>query len=481
MNGYLNLYWKKSAMRNNQIEKITILLTYLEYNSPCLFHSLFKQKHHINYQSETVEGMNIKKNKNNGHKLTIAHFSWEFPPAIWGGLGTFTTELTKQQSLFGHNVNVFALNDDNKLKQEESYNGVKVYRPKTIDFSDSLSLFSNSDLQSWGQNISFFSSVFAYNLFSANTLIETLVKSHGKKIDIIDGHDWLGILGGMIAKKSLNLPLIFHVHSTEQGRSLGYGSQTIQHIEKKGIEYADAVITVSNAMKDQLTQLGYPFEKIHVCWNGIDPDKYHMKKVPKEKITNLRKQYGIKDDEIFLFFIGRLVTVKGIKELILAMPSIIVQHPKVKLVVLGVGDLEDELKILVNNFGIQNHVIFRNEFVSEEERILHYAASDIVILPSLYEPFGIVCTEAMSMEKPVIVGAQGVNGMREQIIPDRDEQCGLHINPNDPQDITWGVNTLLEKRDLWEWMGENGRTRVQDLFTWEHVAKRTLDIYHNFI
>jgi len=424
--------------------------------------------------------MNYHQETNNGHAISIAHFSWEYPPAIWGGLGTFATELTKQQSRYGHHVNVFAINDQNKLKQEELYNGVNVYRPKILDLTDSLTLFSNNDLQSWGQNLSFFSTVFAYNLFSANTLIQDLV-TNGKKIDIIDGHDWLGILGGMMAKKSLNLPLMFHVHSTEQGRSLGYGSPTIQHIEKKGAEYADAVITVSYAMKDELIQLGYPQEKIKVCWNGIDPEKYNMERIPKENIESLRRSYGVKDDEIFLFFIGRLVSVKGIKELILAMPSIVEHRKNVKLVVLGIGDLEQELKHLVNEFGIQDHVIFRTEFVNEEERILHYAASDLVVLPSLYEPFGIVCTEAMSMAKPVVVGAHGVTGMREQIIPDGKDQCGLHINPNDPMDIAWGVNTLIDQQDEWGRMGENARRRVYELFTWEQVAKRTLEIYGEFI
>lgn len=417
---------------------------------------------------------------NNGHALSIAHFSWEYPPAIWGGLGTFASEVTKQQSQYGHHVNVFAINDQNKLKQEELFNGVTVYRPKIIDLTDSLSLFSNTDLQSWGQNLSFFSTVFAYNLFSANTLVQNLV-SNGNKIDIIDGHDWLGILGGMMVKKSLNLPLMFHVHSTEQGRSLGYGSPTIQHIEKKGAEYADAVITVSYAMKDELIQLGYPKEKIKVCWNGIDPEKYNIKRIPKETIGALRRSYGIKDDEVLLFFIGRLVSVKGIKQLILAMPSIINHQKNVKLVVLGIGDLEQELKQLVHDFGIQDHVIFRTEFVDEEERILHYAASDIVILPSLYEPFGIVCTEAMSMEKPVVVGAHGVTGMREQIVPQGNDQCGLHINPNDPVDIAWGVNTLLDQQDDWRWMGENARKRVYEFFTWDQVARRTLDIYKEFV
>jgi len=430
---------------------------------------------------EGDDGMNTPNMINNGNNLSIAHFSWEYPPKIWGGLGTFATELTKKQTHFGHNVNVFAVNDGNKLKPEDTYNGVNVYRPKMVEFTESLSLFSNNDLCSWGDNLSFFSTVFGYNLFSANTLVEQLIHDNGKHIDIMEGHDWLGILGGMIAKKSLNIPLMFHVHSTEQGRSEGHGSATIQHIERQGAENADAVITVSYAMKDELEQLGYPKEKIRVCWNGIDPDKYDINSIPVEEQKNLRRKYGIKDDEVFLFFIGRLVTVKGIRELIHAMPSIIKDHSNVKLVVLGVGDMEHELKEAVKGLSISDHVIFRTEFIPESERILHYAASDIVILPSRYEPFGIVCTEAMSMGKPVVVGARGINGMREQIVSSGDEQCGVHVNPFDPGDISWGVISLLDDPSSWRRMGENGRKRVFELFTWDHVTKRTLEIYHEFV
>lgn len=427
------------------------------------------------------DGMNMQNQSSNGNALSIAHFSWEYPPTIWGGLGTFATELTLKQTQYGHHVNVFAINDENKLKTKEEYYGVQVYRPTLIDTTDSISLFSNNDLRSWGSNLSFFSTVFGYNLFSAKTLIEDVIPHSNSKPDIIEGHDWLGIIGGMMAKKSLNVPLIFHVHSTEQGRSLGHGSPTIQHIESQGATFADCVVTVSYAMKKELENLGYPKEKIRVCWNGIDPFKYDMDTIPNEKIKELRQSYGIKDDEVFLFFIGRLVTVKGVRQLVHAMPMILENHSNVKLVILGVGDLEDEIRSTIQHLSIENNVIIRNEFVSESERILHYAASDIVVLPSLYEPFGIVCTEAMSMGKPAVVGARGITGMREQIIHEGEEQCGVHINPHDPNDIAWGVNSLLDSPDSWKLIGENGRKRVFDMFTWEHVANRALEIYREFI
>ncbi|MDG6219652.1 MAG: glycosyltransferase family 4 protein, partial [Candidatus Thermoplasmatota archaeon] len=325
------------------------------------------------------------------------------------------------------------------------------------------------------------STVLGYNILSASKLVNGSKNSSDNSVDIIDAHDWLGILGGIMAKQALHVPLVFHVHSTEFGRSAGVGSKTISNIEKHGGDIADGVITVSYAMKDELIGLGFPRKKIHVCWNGIDPDKYNPSAIPEDKKRKLRDRYGLQDDEVLLFFIGRLVTVKGISQLIEAMPDIISSYPKVKLLVLGVGDLDETLRQRVVELGIEKHIIFRTEFIPEEERILHYAASDIVILPSLYEPFGIVCTEAMSMKKPVVVGARGVTGMREQIIASGQEQCGIHVNPYDPNDIAWGVKQLLDRPDTWDWLGENARRRVFQLFTWEKITKRTMDIYHTIL
>ena len=413
--------------------------------------------------------------------MKIAHFSWEFPPAIWGGLGTFALEITQKQVSRGNSVTVFALNDENKINTSEKWNNVEVYRPKTLDLTSTLCLFSNRDVRSWGSNFKFFADVMDYNINSASQLINTLVRKNGKSFDIIDAHDWLGIIGGMIVKKKLDIPLVFHVHSTEGGRSVGGGSLTIKNIEFEGGQFADCVITVSHAMSDELKKLGFPQDKIRVCWNGVDPNKYDPQRISFEERMNLRRRYGIDDNENLLFFIGRLVTVKGVDNLVRAMPSILGDFPNTKLVILGVGDMENQLRSLVDELGLKEKVIFRTEFVSEEERILHYAAADIVVLPSLYEPFGIVCTEAMSMAKPVVVGARGTNGMREQIVSSGEEQCGIHINPFDPDDVAWGVKQILESKDKSSLMGKKARKRVIEQFSWDVVTDRTLEIYKEFV
>lgn len=412
--------------------------------------------------------------------MNIVHLSWEYPPVIYGGLGTFAHELTVKQVRLGNSVNVFTFNKNNSLKTSEKYKGVNIYRPKLFDLSSNLYLFVNEELRSWGSNFNFFSDVISYNLASVFEL-SNLKNMNKKCFDIVDAHDWLGINGGMVAKKELGIPLIFHIHSTEVGRSGGFGSQVIKNIELKGGQFADCIITVSNAMRDELQKLGFPLDKIRVCWNGIDPDKYDPGKISEKEKMELRKKYGINNDFLMLLFIGRLVGVKGVDNLVRAMPEIIGEFPNVKLVILGVGDLENNLRALIDELSLKNKVLLRTDFVAEKERILHYAASDAVILPSLYEPFGIVCTEAMSMAKPVVVGARGTNGMKEQVIPNGDDQCGIHINPYDPKDIAWGVKQVLESKETRDTMGINGRKRVMKFFTWDLTAERTQKIYMEFI
>jgi glycogen(starch) synthase len=413
--------------------------------------------------------------------MKIVHFSWEFPPVIYGGLGTFATEITKKQVEFGNEVTVFSLNQDNALATSDHINGVEVYRPKTLDLSPAFHLCVDHDLRSWGSYFKFFADVLSYNIMSASQLVNLLVRKNGRSFSIIDAHDWLGVMGGIVVKKELKIPLIFHVHSTEVGRSVGRGSHTIKDIEYEGGQVADCVITVSQAMGDELLKLGFPHDKIRPCWNGVDPAKYDPAKVSNEDRLALRRGYGVQDHETLLFFIGRLVTVKGADKLVRGLPLVLKDFPNTKLLILGIGDMEHELRSIADGLGIHDRVIFRTEFVSEEERIKHYAAADAVVLPSLYEPFGIVCTEAMSMAKPVIVGARGTNGMREQVIPSGEKQCGIHMNPFEPKDIAWGIIQVLQLPDKGIQMGKNGRQRVMEEFSWDAVTRRTLDIYNEFI
>jgi glycogen(starch) synthase len=410
--------------------------------------------------------------------MKIAVLVYEYPPKIVGGLGTYAAEITRKFVLMDNDVTVFTMNDDGgTLPRREIWRGIEIHRPLHIDVSDSLPDVIADDIKKWGRGLHLFGNLLVYNYLTASKLINELIRKEGVKYDVVVAHDWLSIIGGITIKKESELPLVFHVHSTEKGRTLGGGSSVVSNIELRGANMADMIITVSYAMKDELIQLGFPRDKIQVSYNGVDPKKYDPKSVSAEQVRKIREYYGIKDDEFMILFLGRLVGVKGIDKLIMSMTHVLRTIPKAKLVIVGVGDLQEYLSNLSRTLRLEDVVKFRFDFIPEEERILHYAACDIAVFPSHYEPFGIVALEAMSMEKPVVVGASGVSGMREIVICRGEDQCGYHIDPNNPSDIAWGILNALENSGKREWLGKNGRKRVLGEFTWNKIAEKTVELY----
>jgi len=412
--------------------------------------------------------------------MNIVMLVYEFPPRIVGGLGTYAGEISQELVKLGHDVTVVTMNDG-KLPTRETWHGVEVHRPVHVDLTDSLPAMVNEDLRRWGRGLKFFSDVFAYNVIAASKLAYDLVLKEGKKADIVAAHDWLSIIAGASCKRELNVPLVFHVHSTEPGRTMGRGSPVVNSLESMGGAVSDMVVTVSHAMRDELVGLGFVEKKIRVCYDAVDPDKYDPSKVSQEAVKQVRHRYGLVDDDKMILFVGRLTAVKGVDRLVNAMPAILQKIPNAKLVVVGLGDMQDYLGGLVHSIGVGDHVTLRTEFIPEVERILHYAACDLAVFPSLYEPFGIVCTEAMSMSKPVVVGAAGISGLREQVVPTGPEQTGLHVNPHDPSDIAWAVTTILGDANLARKLGANARRRVLQMFTWTEVAKSLVRTYEELL
>jgi glycogen(starch) synthase len=415
-------------------------------------------------------------------RMKIAVLVYEYPPKIVGGLGTYAAEITRKFVLMDHDVTVFTMNDDGgTLPTREIWRGIEIHRPLHIDISDSLPDVISEDIKKWGRGQILFGKLMVYNYLTASKLVNDLIKKEGMKYDIVVAHDWLSIMGGITVKKESGLPLAFHVHSTEKGRTLGNGSNVVSNIEMRGGNMADMIVTVSYAMKDELVQLGFPKEKIQVSYNGVDPQKYNPANVPPDAVKKIRERYGIKDDDLMILFLGRLVAVKGVDKLIMAMSHILTKVPNAKLVIVGVGDLQEYLTNLTRTLRLDEYVKFCFDFIPEEERIYHYAACDVAAFPSFYEPFGIVALEAMSMEKPVVVGATGVSGMREIVICRGEEQCGFHVDPNNPSDIAWGVISALEDPEKRKMLGKNGRKRVLNEFTWSKIAEKTIELYQQIV
>ena len=414
--------------------------------------------------------------------MKMAVLVYEYPPKIVGGLGTYAAEITRKFVLLDHDVTVFTMNDDTgSLPTRELWRGIEIHRPLHIDVSDSLPDVIAEDVRKWGRGINLFSKILVYNYLTASKMVNELVRSEGYLFDLVIAHDWLSAMGGIAIKRELGMPFVFHVHSSEKGRTMGNGSEVVSNVELRAAQTADLVVTVSNAMKEELIGLGFPGEKIRVVYNGVDPQKYSREEVSNEKVQAVRQQYGLKDTDVMLLFLGRLVWVKGVDKLIAAMPHVLQKIPNAKLVIVGVGDMREYLERMVQNLKLQDVVKFRFEFIPEEERIAHYAACDVATFPSVYEPFGIVALEAMSMGKPVVVGATGVSGMREIVVPSGPEQCGFHVNPNDPADVAWGIVNAVQDPQRRLQLGQNGRKKVLQEFSWDVIAKKTIQVYNELL
>jgi len=397
-----------------------------------------------------------------------------------GGLGTYAEYITREYIELGHDVTVFTLNPGN-LPTREIVKGVEVHRPLIADASNVFPVFVTEDLRRWGTNIRFFNDIFLYNILSSTKLINDLIRKEHYKYEIVCVHDWLSSTAGNIIKTETKIPVVFHVHSTEWGRSGGQGSQVVSHLETQMAQTCNHVITVSEAMREDLVRHGWPASKISAVWNGVDPDKYDPSKVQPQAVEKVRERHGVPKDGNMILFIGRLTWVKGVRNLVQAMPSILKDFPKAKLVILGKGEEQRDLIDLANRLGIGDKVMCHFEFVPEPDRIAHYAAADVCVFPSIYEPFGIVSLEAMALAKPVVVGAQGVVGFKEQVVSSGDDQNGIHVNGNDPADIAWGIKIALKDPDRAKKWGENGRKRVLEYFTWRKAAEQTLQIYDSFL
>ena len=400
--------------------------------------------------------------------MRIAYLSIEFPPRIFGGLGVYVDEISRQMVHVGEKVSVFTLGEGSLLRCQEM-NGVEVFRMFPVPIRDGLEIFLSDQTLSWGEGLAFLQDLMSLNQLSAAAIMEN------GPFDLCVAHDWLGLLGGMAVKRE-GVSLIFHVHGLEVGRSENPNPQLVA-LEMKGTEIADRIITVSGAMKKQLVALGVPEEKISVCYHGVDAGFFNLAKADEKILAALREKYGYAKDDIIILFVGRLEPIKGIRELFSAMPQVLALHANAKLLVVGRGSLEswaaEEMRRLA-----PGSVTLVTEFLDDVMKMHHYALADLCVFPSLYEPFGIVALEAAAMGKAAVVGAAGTSGLAEIVKnPAASRPTGVHVNPRDAGDIAWGINLALEDPDRLKSWGENARARVREEFTWQKAAEKTLAIY----
>jgi len=379
--------------------------------------------------------------------MKAVFFSKEYPLRTCGGVNAHIKNLTAQLGKF--------------IDVECRYFGQKEKKPEL-----NPSFYSFEGIGEIGSNKSFreILNAISTNLMMVDKTIDA---------DIIHAHTWYGSLAGFFAKELYKLPLISTVHNLEsmcpwKKEQLGNAYVLSLWMEKTGIENSDRVITVSNEMKERvLKNFDISEEKVTVIHNGIDLDKYKNKD-GKESL----EKYGINFP--YILFVGRLSKQKGISVLIEAMEKL---KSDTELVILAnspdTPDIEKEVREKLKG---KNNITWINKMLSEDELIEFYNNTELFVCPSIYEPFGIINLEAMACKVPVV--ATSVGGVKEVVV---DGETGLLVPPEKPEDLAEAIDTVLGDSELRTRFGENGRKRVETMFSWESVARKLIAIYEDIL
>jgi glycogen(starch) synthase len=389
--------------------------------------------------------------------MRILLLSWEYPPRIVGGLGRHVDRLSFALAAEGHEVHVIS-RDHPDAPAEETIDGVHVVRtaehPPRVDMS--------SALVPW---------VLQFNLAVQERALGLLAET---EVDVIHAHDWLVAYAAVGAKAAHDLPLVATVHATEYGRHQGWlpgpMNRLIHQIEWWLTYEARRVITCSHFMADQSREIfQLPADKIDVIPNGVDLAD-HDRPEGLQELHDLRAQPG----EKLIFFAGRLEYEKGVQTVLDALPILLRKQP-VRFYVAGVGTHEEELKAHAARLGLSDRVHFLG-FVDDDELRTFYRAADLGVVPSIYEPFGMVAIETMASGTPCIAADTG--GLRELVVHDA---TGLRFRPEDPVQLAEMILQLTTDRRLAKRLTVDARRMITERFGWESIARATVATYEQAI
>ncbi len=285
------------------------------------------------------------------------------------------------------------------------------------------------------------------------------------EFDVIHAHDWLCYGAGIVAKEISGKPLIVHVHATEFDRCGGNSvNQQVYDRERRGMHAADHVIAVS-----ELTR------KIIIDKYGVDPTKVTVvhngnsdaTKNPKSRFKDL---YKIRESgKKVVLFAGRITIQKGVDYFVQAAKKVLEYEKDVQFIVAGSGDMEEQIKGFTSYLGIRDNFLFTGYYKIDEQSDL-FASADVVVMPSVSEPFGIIPLESMSNGTPVIMSKQ--SGVSEVVTH------ALKIDFWDTDAMADKILSIIRHPVLKQTLSKEGLRQVKEI-TWDKAAKKTSKIYTN--
>jgi len=423
--------------------------------------------------------------------MRILMFGWEFPPHISGGLGTACYEITHTLSRHGAEI-VFVVPraetpvTKTHVQLVDASQSTLSYPPTTDEFFDRLNIkpvdsilrpyLNDTEYQTvlnaaaeWAiEDPNRHSVMEATSHYGHNLMAEVARYSEvgedlalGGDFDLIHAHDWMTFLAAIRAKRATGKPLVVHVHSVEYDRSGIHLNQSIFDIEKLGMEEADHVIAVSHYTRNLiLDQYGIAPEKISVVHNAVSRRNI-------EKIYHVSRPH----DEKIVLFLGRITSQKGPDFFIEAAALVLEKMSNVTFVMAGSGDMLPRLIERVGELRLGRHFHFTG-FLKGHDVERMYAMSDLYVMPSASEPFGLSPLEAMLYDVPVLLSRQaGVN----EVLPH-----SLTVNFWDIADIANKILAVLKYPVLSQELLLHGRKDLRKV-RWEVAAARIQLIYNKLL
>lgn len=383
--------------------------------------------------------------------------SWEYPPRVVGGLGRHVNALARTMAAQGHDVHVVT-RDHPDAPAEEMLEGVHVVR-----VTEAPPLIPFGDLVPW---------VLAFNnrvQAAATTIL------HEHDVDVMHAHDWLVAYAAAGLRAAFDLPVVATIHATEYGRHQGYlpgpMNKLIHQVEWWLTYEARRVIACSEYMRKQVGDIfQLPHAKTDVVPNAVATRDFA---IPADEVAAFRTD-ATPDSERMVLFAGRLEYEKGVQTVLHALERVQDAVGPVVFYVAGVGTYSDELRRMVDTMGLGDVVRFTG-FLEDHELRLHYAAADVAVAPSIYEPFGLVAVEAMACGTPVVVGDTG--GLREIV----SDGHGLSFPPQDADELADRLVAVLGDPTLAADLVAKGRRRIAARYDWQTVALRTARVYERAI
>lgn len=426
--------------------------------------------------------------------MKVLMFGWEFPPHITGGLGTACFGLTK--GLLKHGVEVQFVVP--KAYGDESQEAVRLINASDVtvmindpvfreywnqitymeigsnlipyvgpeDFREMVSQNLNVKVEDSSR---VFSEKFQFSGKYGHDLMEEVARyalvgasiAANSEFDIIHAHDWLTYSAGVAAKKISGKPLVVHMHATEFDRSGENYNENVYEIERKGMAEADRVITVSNLTRNIV------IEKYH-----IDPDKVitvHNAVEPPEKTELLNAEKQVR--EKIVTFLGRITFQKGPEYFIEAACKVLEKDKNVRFVMAGTGDLMEKMIRRVAKLKISSHFHFTG-FLKGENVDRMFAMSDVYVMPSVSEPFGISPLEAMRSNVPVVISKQ--SGVAEVL------NHVMKVDFWDVDAMADAIYGLLHYKSINDMFITHGSEEVNNL-KWESAARKVADVYESVL